>query len=208
MATTTRALYHQGFSESIGDFISLATTAAGDAAFRTIVSDNFLNLDNGEDEDAFEGWYARVADSSSSADGEIRRVTSYIPDPDSPTVRVASAYSVQIASGITIELHRYNPTDKLNVLAQAIRQLSRDLALPVRDETIIVDNLLANTGFEETIVSDVHPSWVNVGSPTVTQETIIVRHGSSSAKVVASGAAGQLTQAPTVNIDEMNVMRW
>ncbi len=203
MATSTRKVYRQGFSETIGDFISVVTTADGDAAFLTIVSSAFLGLDGGADDDIFEGWYALIADSNSLADGESRRIAAYVPNPDAATIRVANAYSGTIESGVTVELHRYNPVDKHLVLGQALNQLSRDLALPVRDESIIVDNLLLNTGFEETIVSGVHPSWTNVGSPTVTQEGTIVRHGNSSAKVVASGAVGQLTQAPTVNVDEI-----
>lgn len=203
MATTTRQVYTQGFSEGFGDFVSVVTTAAGDEAFLTIVSSAFLGLDGGGDEDTFEGWYARIADSTSSADGESRRVAGYIPNPDAATVSVANAYSVKIASGITVELHRYNPVDKHNVLGQALNQLSRDLALPVRDETIIVDNLLTNSDFETFSTANVPDDWTIVGSPTVTEENTIVRHGTSSVKVVASGAVGQLTQTPSVNVDEM-----
>ena len=177
------------------------TTAAGDAAGLTVVSKNFLNLDGGTDDDTFEGWYLLIADSDSAANGESRRIDAYVPDPDAPTNRVSSAFSFQIVSGITIELHRYNPTDKHNVLGQALNQLSKDLALPVRDETIVVDNILLNTGFET--FSSGFTNWVAAGSPTITQETTIVHHGSSSAKVVASGAIGQLTQAPTININEV-----
>jgi len=201
MATTTRLVYREGFSRSIGDFISVVTTADGDAAFETIISSAFLGLDGGTDDDSYEDWYALIADSTSSADGESRRIVAYVPDPDAPTIRVASAFSVTIESGVTIELHRYNPVDKHDVLGRAINQLSRDLALDVTDESIVVDNVLLNTGFET--FSSGFTNWTEVGSPAVTQETTIVRHGDSSAKVVASGAAGQLTQAPTINIDEI-----
>ncbi len=181
----------------------MVTTADGDAAFLSLVSSAFLGLDGGGDEDTFEGWYGLIADSSSSANGESRRVAAYIPDPDAATVRVASAYSVQIESGVTVELHRYNPVDKHVVLGEALNQLSRDLARPVRDETIIVDNLLTNSGFEDFTTADVPDDWTIIGSPTVTEENTIVRHGTSSVKVVASGAVGQLTQSPSVNVDEL-----
>jgi hypothetical protein len=46
-------------------------------------------------------------------------------------------------------------------------------------------------------------SWTKVGSPTVTAATTTKRHGTQSAKVVASGAVGQLTQAPTLNVDSV-----
>lgn len=203
MATSTRTVYSKGFSESIGDFVSVVTTADGDAAFLTIVSSAFLGLDGGTDDDIFEGWYARIADSGSTANEESQRIAAYIPDPDAATVRVASPFSVTIESGITIELHRYNPVDKHNVLGQALNQLSRDLALPVRDESIIIDNLLTNSDFETFSTANVPDGWTIVGSPTVTEENTIVRHGTSSVKVVAGGAVGRLTQAPQVNVDEM-----
>lgn len=203
MATTTRQVYREGFSRSIGDFISVDATADGNAGSNTIVSSAFLNLDGGTDDDTFENWYALIADSTSGGDGESRRVQSYVPDPDAPTIRVASAFSVQIISGVTIELHRYNPADKHDVLGRAINQLSRDLAKDVLDESIVVDNVLANTGFELFTTVNVPDDWTIVGSPTVTEENTIVRHRTSSVKVVASGADGQLTQAPTINIDEI-----
>ena len=202
MATTTRSSLRQSLSEAIGDFISVDTTANGNAAFTTVISNNFLALDNGTDEGIFEGWYLLIADSGSSANGESRRVEAYIPDPDEPTIRVAVAFSAQIVSGITVELHRYNPTDKHNVLGQALREISGDLKLSVRDETIVVDDQLTDSGMENW-TGGVLDSWTLVGSPTVTQETTIVRHGTYSAKVVASGAVGQLTQTPTVNINEI-----
>ena len=155
MATTTRAVYTQGFSESIGDFVSVDTTLAGDAAGFTVTSNAFLGLIGGEDTDAFEGMYAKIADSDSGANGEVRRISAYIVDPDAPTFRVTRAFSIQIVSGITVEIHRYDPADKHIVLAQALNQLSRDLALPVRDETIIVDNLLTNSDFETFTVANV-----------------------------------------------------
>lgn len=201
MATTSGSALRQALSENAGDFISVDTTADGNSDGLTIVSDSFLNQDNGGDTGAFERWYALIADSDSSADGESRRIADYVVDPDAPTVRVEVAFSVQIVSGITVELHRYNPVDKRNVINQSIQELYPDLYLPVRDESLIVDNLLSNSDFET--FSSGFTGWTVVGSPTVTQETTIVMHGDSSAKVVASGAAGQLTQAPTINIDEI-----
>jgi len=202
MATTSLSVMRQSLSENIGDYVSLDTTAAGDATGFSIVSTAFLNLSGGGDTDAFEGMYLLIADSDSSADGQSRVIAAYNADLDNPTCRVDRAFSVQIASGITVELHRYDPADKNNVLRQAIRELFPDLYLPVRDETLIVDNVLSNSDFET--FSSGFTGWTEVGSPTVTQETSRVFHGDSSAKVVAvAGAAGQLTQSPSVNQAEL-----
>jgi hypothetical protein len=203
MTTTTLSAARQAMSENMGDFLSFDTTAAGDAAGFTIVSTALLNQVGGTDSDSFEGWYALINDTDSSADGEVKRVESYLDDPDNPTLRVQSAFSVQIDSGITVELHRFNPTDKDNVIRQSISELFSDLYLPIRDESLIIDNVLSNSGFE-TFASSVFTGWTIVGSPTLTQETTIVKHGSSSAKIVSSAsAAGQLTQAPDININEV-----
>lgn len=193
----------QSLAESMGDFESLATTADGSASGRAVISTALLNLDGGGDPDAFENFYLRVADSSSSADEEVRRVSSYVPDLDNPTLIVERPFSVQIDSGVTVQLSRFNPADRRNQIRRAIRELYSDLYLPIRDETLIVDNLLSNSGFET--FSSGFTGWTEVGSPTVTQETTIVMHGDGSAKVVASGAAGQLTQAPSININEITV---
>jgi len=203
MAETTLAVMSRALSENIGDYEQFDTSADGDALGNTIVSSSLLNLVGGTDTDAFEGHYIEIRDSDATlANDEVRRIQAYIEDPDAPTPRMQSAFSEQIKSGITVILHRYSPIDKKNVIRQALLELYSDgLYLPVRDETIIVDNILSNTGFE-TFSSD-FTGWTEVGSPTVTQETTIVKHGDSAAKVVASGAVGQLTQAPAINIFEL-----
>lgn len=187
----------------MGDYESFDTSANGSSDGADIVALALLNLPNGVDEDAFEDQYIEINDSDATlADGEVRRIEAYVADPDSPTPRMQSTFSEQIKIGITVVLHRFNPVDKKNAIRQAILELYPDLYLPIRDETLVVDNLLSNSGFET--FSSGFTGWTEVGSPTVTQETTIVMHGSSSAKIVSSASAvGQLTQAPTINIDEL-----
>ena len=74
---------------------------------------------------------------------------------------------------------------------------------PIRDETLVVDNILANNDFETAGTSATFSDWTEVNSPTVSIETSRVFHGTNSAKVVASGDVGQLTQTLDVNIDEL-----
>lgn len=201
MATTTLSSMRQSLSQNMGDFESFATTAAGSAAGTSVISTALLDLPGGGDEDAFENFYLLVADSSSDADGEFRRVANYVPNSDNPTLIVERSFSTQVASSITVELHRFSPTDKGNVIRQAIRELYPDLYLSVRDETLIVDNIVSNSGFET--YSSGFTGWTEAGSPTVTEETSRVFHGSSAAKVVAGVADGQLTQALDVNLAEI-----
>lgn len=204
MAETTLISMQQSLSENIGDHELFNTSADGDSQGFTVVASTLLNLTGGVDTDAFEGFYLEINDSdATAANGEVRRIDTYVADLDNPTLRMQSAFSEQIKSGITVILHRFNPVDKKNVIRQGIAELYPDLYLPIRDETLIVDNLLTNSGFE-TFASSAFTGWTKVGSPTLSLETTIVMHGSGSAKIVSSDSAvGQLTQAPNINIDEL-----
>lgn len=204
MTTTTLISLQQSLSENIGDHESFDASADGDSQGLTVVASALLNLTGGVDTDAFENQYLEINDSdATAANGQVRRIDAYVADPDNPTLRMQSAFGEQIKSGITVILHRFNPVDKKNVIRQSIVELYPDLFLPIRDETLIVDDLLTNSGFE-TFSSSIFTGWTTVGSPTLTQESTIVMHGASSAKIVSSASAvGQLTQAPDINIDEL-----
>ena len=123
----------------------------------------------------------------------------------SGTLTVDSAFSAQIATGVTYELHRWDPGDIDNAIRAAARLVYPHLYLPIRDESLVIDGLLLNNQFET--FSGGFTRWTEVGSPTVTAETTIVWHGTNSAKIVASGAAGQLTQAPTINIHKLTTKK-
>jgi hypothetical protein len=203
MATTTLISVQQSLSENIGDHESFDASADGDATGFSVIASALLNLTGGVDTDAFEDYYLEINDSDATvANGEVRRIDTYVADLDNPTLRVQSAFSEQIKGGITVILHRFNPVDKKNAIRQAISELYPDLYLPIRDETLIVDNLLTNSGFE-TFASSAFTGWTTIGSPTLSLETTIVMHGDGSAKIVSGASVGQLTQAPSINIKEL-----
>ena len=199
MATITRATLRQRLSEAMGDYQSLTTTSDGNSAGTSVVDTGLRNLSGGSDDDAFEGWY--ILATSGSNTGESRRIKNYIAN--SNTIVTQEAFSGgAVQSLVTYELHQYDPLQKHQAINRAIEELYPFLYLPIRDETIVVDDRLSNSDFET--FSSGFTSWTEVGSPTVTAETTYVIHGSQSAKVVGgSGSAGQLTQAPTINIDEI-----
>ena len=198
MATTSRATMRQRLSEAIGDYHSVTSTSAGNTAATTIVSTALLDIVGGGDDDAFEGWYVLVT--SGNNDGERRRIRSYIATDS--TVTVERAFSNATEADVTFELHRYDPDYKNNSISRAIEELTRRVPQKIRDETIFVDSLLSDGDFE-TYSGSTFTNWSESGSPAATQETSIVKHGDSSAKVVASGAAGQLYQSTTVNFNQM-----
>ena len=199
MATTTRATLRQRLSEEMGDYQSLTTTSDGNSAGTSVVDTGLRNLPGGADDDAFEGWY--ILATSGSNTGESRRIKSYIANTNT-LVTQESFSGGAVQSLVTYELHQHDPSQKHQAINRAIEELYPFLYLPIRDETIVVDDRLTNSDFET--FSSGFTGWTEVGSPTVTADTTYVVHGSQSAKVVGdSGAAGQLTQAPIVNIDEI-----
>ncbi len=199
MATTTRAVLRQRLSEAIGDYLSLTATANGATDGSTIVDSGLRNLAGGRDDDAFEGWYVLVT--SGDAAGEIKRILQ--SRQANNTLTLQTAFSVQIASSVTYELHRQDPTLKHNAINRGIEELSYQVPLPLRDETIVVDNALTNWDFE-TFASSAFTGWSSTGgSPTLTQNTSIVMHGDGAASIAASGATQGLSQSLTINTNEV-----
>ena len=198
MATTTRAVLRQRLSEAIGDYLSLATTSAGATDGTTLIDSGLRNLAGGRDDDAFEGWYVLVT--SGDASGEIKRVLQSRQANNSLTFQ--EAFSAQIASGATYELHRNDPTLKHNALHRGIEELSNQIPLPLRDETLVVDNLLTNWDFE-TFATSAFTGWTSTGTPTLTQNTSLVIHGDGSGSIAATGATEGLYQTAVVNANEV-----
>jgi hypothetical protein len=181
------------------------TTSAGLGNGTTLTDTELANLT--EDDDGIQGW---IKITSGNNSGEIRRIKSSGGYTASSTlITVNFRFTNQVASDVTYEVHNIDPTDKRNAINQAIASLfpslngRRGLYLRVRDEGLAVDNQLTNGSFESTISGGAHPSWTNVGSPTVDTETGITMHGAQSARVAASGADGQLTQSVNINVKEL-----
>lgn len=176
-----------------GEYTELTASALATAA-TLIVDTSLLNLPGGTDADAFLNFYALATNGNN--DGEAKRVSAYAT---TGVITVAEAYSAAPSSGMTFELSQYSFVDIHNALNRGGELLYPYLSVPLRDETIMVDQRLANWDFE----TGTFTSWTAVGSPTVSAETSIFWQGTRGAKIVAGGAAGQLTQAPTINISKI-----
>ena len=200
MGTTTRAVLRQRLQETyFGDYLSLTSSGVGTTA--TIVDASLANYAEGDD--AFPGWWALITASGHAAIGEERRVKgSGGYASSSTTLTLAEAFGTALGNSAAYEFSKNRPTDYHNAINRAIEQLHPMLFLPIIDESLVVDNLLSNS-LMETYAATVFTGWTEVGSPTTSAETTIVFHGTNSAKVVASGAAGQMTQAPTITIENV-----
>ena len=199
MATTQRDILRQLVSEYLGDWRELTTHTNGDAGGTQVADTELANLT--EADDGIQGWALM---SSGNNDGEWRRIKGSGGYVSATTVvTVNFAFSNQVLASTTWELHRYDPQDIHQAINQALRSLAAEklVWLPIRDESLAIDDQLSNSDFQT--FSGGFTSWTEVGSPTVSQETTLVRNGTQSAKVISGGSSGQLTQAPAMNINEM-----
>lgn len=194
MAVITGAELRQFLSEAQGDRWAAVTTGAGSAT--TTVDSKLAQLTS--DDDYFIGWWA-----FNPADRESRLVTDYVA---STTTLTHVAFSNAVGNGNDYELHAIDPTLKHAALSHASEEVwpggggRRGLYIPLRDESIVVDNLVTNMDGE--VFSGGFTGWTEVAG-TWSQETTIVYHGSNSFKGVASGAAAQQYQIITLNQKEV-----
>lgn len=190
MATTAKSVIRDRISQLIGDYESLTASSTGSTT--TVVDTSLANLST-DDDFCIDMW---VLDTPA---GEERRITSYTAS--STTITLNEALTTAIQATDVYELHRYRPSWKDLCIDRALEELFPYLYLPIRDQTVVIDDLLTN-GNMEAFTGGAPTSWTEVGSPTATEENTIYIEGTSSAKMVsAGGAAGQFTQAPTINID-------
>src|SRR3990172_186798 len=193
MATTTRLVLEQRVSEALGDYYGLTTTSAGNAGGTTVVSTSLQDLPGGNDDDAFENWYVHIT--SGTDIGAVRRVSAYAQSTS--TLTVSRLFSAQIASAVTFVLHRHATDDYWRCLGRALEELFPHLYLPIRDETLVVDNLLSTSDFE-TFAAGVHTGWTLSGAgASVAQSTTILRHGADAAALTSAAATALYTQTLT-----------
>jgi hypothetical protein len=203
MATTTGARLREIMARGLGFFFEGTATGGSTSTIADTSTDGFDKLDVNR---VAGKWAYITAASGAAPEFEERKVASVA----TTTITVDTNYSAVVASGDTYELLPYRRNDMDDAIQRAIRVVYPDLFLSLRDETLIVDDLLSNSDFET--FSGTFTSWTHAVG-TWTQETGIIRHGSNSAKGVASGAAAQLTQVPQINSKEMttktaNFARW
>ena len=193
---TTRATLRQEVAQLLGDNQSLTTSSSGSST--TVKDTSLKNLPGGLDCCAFENYYVLIT--SGSASGEEKRVSQYTASCAMLTVQ--EAFSATIASCVTYELHRHSVTDYHAAINDALVQVYPQIHKELIDETLVIDNLLSNADFE-TFASSNFTGWTATGSPTIVQETSLVLHGCSSAKLTAGGSGSTYYQDVVTNVDEL-----
>lgn len=195
---TADSLLREYLSRKLVDWRELSATSHGTAT--TIIDTKLARY--AENDDAFPRWYALFTENTNDGESRISKLTGGYTN-SATRLTVADGYSNSTVSGDTYELHRYDPDALRHVVNRAGQTLFPHIFLPIKDKTVAIDQLLLN-GAMETF-SGGFTNWTAVGSPTVTAETTRFIHGTQSAKVVASGADGILTQNifTTANLHEI-----
>ena len=152
-------------------------------------------------------WLYMVSATNTTINGSARRISGI--HASNGTITVIGAMAAGTSSGDTYYIFPFDPQIMTDAIQQAARTLYPHLYLPTRDETIVVDNLLANWDFENWDStgsnSAVATSWANIGTPSTNDESSRIAHGSYSMSIAATGATEGIEQNifTGVNINEV-----
>jgi len=152
-------------------------------------------------------WLYIVSATNTTINGSARRISGI--HASNGTITVVGAMAASTSSGDTYYIFPFDPQVMTDAIQQAARTLYPNLYLPTRDETIVVDNLLANWDFENWDStgsnSAVATSWANIGTPSTNDESSRIAHGSYSMSIAATGATEGIEQNifTGVNINEV-----
>jgi hypothetical protein len=128
-STKTGAELLTGFSDFIGDEFNSTTTTAGAADGSSLTDTELQELGT----NALEDWYIRFT--SGAVDGDVVRIESN----SGSTASFHAPASAQVASGVTYELHKYDPARKFDLLDRARKVGFPAVSRLVFDETITGD---------------------------------------------------------------------
>ena len=141
MPTSTRAALRQALLEALGEYRSLTTSSGGSTT--TLVDLSLKNF--AEADDGFPGWWVLLT--SGAANGEEGRILgSGGLTQSSGTLTVAEAFSATVAISVTYELSKYQPANVHAAINAGIRASGSLLYLPLRDQSLVVNNILTDGG--------------------------------------------------------------
>ena len=192
MATTSRATLRQLLAYAVGFYYSGTNTGT---ANNTVVDTELQRWDTGR---LVNRWVLMTAGNN---DGNSRRIASV----STSTATVSPAWGAANANTDTFEILPFDPDIIHYALREACRTVwpkrlngraPRGLYLPVTDETLVVDNLIAtNHDFESAVAAGDSPGWTKENNPTLADDTAARMHGSQGLKVTAGASVGRLYQS-------------
>lgn len=191
---TTLATLRQRISEELGAWKTISTTAAGESGGTTLVSTEFSDFE----EDALKEKYIKV---TSGVTLETRKIQSV--EALTGTVRPYRIFTAQIASGVTVELHDFDPTQIHASINRAIRDAYPHLCKSIFDTTLISGNVLPNCSFEEWTSSS-YPDYWAASASTLTKSTTYPLYSPTIMSVANAGYAYCISDTWTPLLDLQN----
>ena len=123
----------RGFSEFTGDFEASTTTSAGNSGATTLIDTYMGRYGDGH----LVGQFIRLTSGTYTL--QIRRITNNTQATG--TITVSPAFGGQVASGVTYQLHRYDPDKKFLALDKARYDVLDHVYRLVYDDTLTSDGL-------------------------------------------------------------------
>ena len=201
MATTTLNRLVELLARSTGFYHE--GTATGSHSTSTL-QDTTASGFNKLDDNIIKGKWLTITDTTDDAAPEAE--SNKILSVSTTTATVDTVYSAAPANSDTYEITPFMRQYYVDAVQAALKQVYPSLYIPLRDETLVVDNLLLNWDFETSTTGPVaFTSWTSAGSPTLYAEANRIKHGSQSMRVVAGGSDGVMTQNlfTIVNVHEV-----
>ena len=156
-----------GLSKFVNDYENSTTTSAGNSGGTTVVDTYLGRYGDGR----LRGMWIRLTSGTSTL--QVRRITENLQS--SGTVTVSPAFSAQVASAVTYELHRYDPRLKFRALDEARFECFEDVyrltynILITSDGISKVHRLTWRSGDENTTIAgyyvDSPPLFAEVEHP-------------------------------------------
>lgn len=144
-----------GVSKYMADWWASSTTATSSPTTTQIIDSALAKLGG---DDYIRDWFIRIT-GTGTYQWDVRRVVAFTAATG--VAEVFPAFTAAIGSGVTYELHRYDPTGKFTALDEARLAAYPEIAIIAYDETL--------TGDGETDVFAI-PTAIRVGPAYVREE--------------------------------------
>ena len=189
MGTTTLTALMQNFSEQIGDHLKFTTTT-NITTNQLVISTDLTSFDDGQDT-AFVDWWVYI-DGTNNA-GVLRQVSLYTSSTGTLTVRGAALSSE--SGSVTCYLHRLNRDTKKLALNRASEQEEEVLFRKIDDRTLVTQNILPDSHFEDWTSSSALRLYTADNSTLAQTTTVgLIRgpRGTTSCQVTATSGDGDV----------------
>lgn len=201
MATVTLDTLVERLAGQTGFYVKGLATGGSTT---TIVDSVIQNFDS-EDTKKIIGKWANIYFDAGAAAGAPENEDRKINAVTTTEITVDHAYSAAVVATDGYEIMRFRRRTYVEAIQQALRESWPTLYQPLRNETLVVDELLSN-GLAETFTSaDVPDNWAEVGTPTTTEENTRVFQGTSSIKSVPSAADEGYSQTLFTSVNVRDV---